>query len=176
MKVDRDAKASIETGESVQPDSQTSPQEWRNEEIARKQTELLADPAVGLSTDLFSNEAEAVELTVKVKNLAEKRHEKMASIKDAIQRGNYHISVEQTAEAILSEMEARAESHGLADKERKEKAANSVRSEPAEPLTLYSRQESGSNRRRRCASLASSEDEIRREDSEPSHDETDRSS
>ena len=174
MKIDRDAKTSTETGQSVQPDSQTSTQKWGNEEIARKQIELLADPALGFSADLFSNEAEAVELTVKVKNLVEKRHEKMASIKDAIQRGNYHISVEQTAEAILSDMEARAEGHGLADNERNEKAANSVRPEPAEPLTLYSRQESGSNRRRQCASLASREDEIRKEDSEPSHDGTDR--
>jgi anti-sigma28 factor (negative regulator of flagellin synthesis) len=174
MKIDRDTKTPMETGESVQPDSQTTPRTSGNERLAHKQEDRLSNPVRGLSPDCLPDETEAKMLAAKVNQLPETRSEKVASIASAIQKGDYRVSPEQTAEAIISEMESRAELDGVANKGRDNMSApNGMRIGPstlvAEPLTLYSQRTPSSKRRRRKAPPALRDDEFR-EDSEPSRD------
>lgn len=148
MKIDRGAKTATEAGESVQSDSQTHPLACGDERLAHQQQDLMLCPASGSLPD----EAAAEGWTAKVKKVAETRHWKVASIKDAIQRGNYRISLEQTAEAIISEMEARANHHNLADEETNKMAEPfSTGRGPAgfasEPRNLYPRRKGSPKRR-----------------------------
>ena len=175
MKIDRDAKTPMDTEESIQPDSRVSPRTDRDEKPDRKQ----ADDLPGMSPGFLPNEAEAEVLAAKVNQLPEMRSEKVASIVLAIQSGRYQVSAEQIAQAIISEMEAGAQRNGQSNEGIESMdAPHTTRlasaGPPAEPMTLYSRQESGSKRRRRGARPSSSDDECRK-DSEPLHDRTDRS-
>ena len=161
MKIDRDAKTPMETGELVQPDSQTTPRTVNDERAAHKQADRLS----GLSGSL-PDEIEVEMLLVKVRQLPETRPEKVASIKSAIQEGNYRVSPEQTADTIISEMESRAERRNPCNEGRADMAVpNNTRpgpvAPPSEPLTLCSQQISGSRRRRRGAPPASRDDEFR---------------
>lgn len=68
----------------------------------------------GLASDqaeLSPDQARVGTLAAQVNNLPEIRGEKVAAIASAVRKGTYQVSPEQTAEAILSELQAR---HGAA--------------------------------------------------------------
>lgn len=151
MKIDRDAKTTREAGEPDQPESETRPRG-------------CAERLYGLA---LPNEAEAQTLAAKVNQLPEADSKKVVSLKTAILNGNYQASPEKTADAILSEMEVRAQHLGLAG------AGESKTAAPVpEPLVLYTRLAPASKRGSRGATSASGDDKFR-EVSEPSRDRRD---
>ncbi len=92
-------------------------------------------------------------MAAKLRQLPETGGERMQSLKDALQKGTYQVSPEQTAEAIISELEVRAEPPGEAKAGRNPAAA-------AAPLKLYAQRESGSTKRKRSASRDSCADQF----------------
>ena len=172
MKIDRDAKTPMEIGETVQPDSQTTPRTSNDQRLAHKHRDRWSGPLRGLSPGSLPDETEAEMLAAKADQLPETRSEKVASIETAIKKGSYYISPEQTAEAIISEMESQAAPHGQANEGKHNvAAANSTPPGPStaafEQPALYSQRTSDSKKRRRRAPRALRDDEFR-EDSEPS--------
>lgn len=55
----------------------------------------------------ISAQSQAAVLAAQVNQLPEVRQEKIAAIANAVKRGTYQVSPEQTADAILSELDAR---------------------------------------------------------------------
>jgi anti-sigma28 factor (negative regulator of flagellin synthesis) len=140
MKIDRDVKTTKEAGGTVQPDSQSRPR----------------GGAEGLYGLAWPNEAEAETLAAKVNQLPEADSKKVVSLKAAMQKGTYQASPEKTADAILSEMEVRAQHLGLAG------AGESNTAVPGpEPLVMYARLAPASKRGSRGATPASGDGKLR---------------
>jgi anti-sigma28 factor (negative regulator of flagellin synthesis) len=175
MKIDRDEKTLIKTGEAVEPVSQFNSQTSANQGPAEKQADGFPSRSSEASPGFWSSNGEAEFLMAKLAQIPETRGEKLASIEHSIQKGNYQVSPERTAGAIVSEMEAREQQESEVDKAGEKKddmiRPNGALSGPAkpmpEPLILYSHRESGPTKGRPNALSAPHSNDFR-EDSEPS--------
>ncbi len=61
--------------------------------------------ATGNSTELSSNQLSAAALTAAVEQVPEVRQDKVAALGGQVRSGTYQVSAEQTAEAMISEMQ-----------------------------------------------------------------------
>jgi len=156
MKTDRAAKAPMETGESVPAAAASKPSKSRDKtptQPADPSPVLLRGSSRASSPGSSPEESEAKPLAAKLRQLPETGGERMQSLKDALQKGSYQVSPEQTAEAIISELEVRAEPPGEAKAGRNPAAA-------AGPLKLYAQRESRPAKRKQSASRDSSADQF----------------
>ena len=156
MKTDRAAKAPMETGESVPAAAASKPSKSRDKtptQPADLSPVLLRGSSRASSPGSSPEESEAKPLAAKLRQLPETGGERMQSLKDALQKGSYQVSPEQTAEAIISELEVRAEPPGQAKAGRNPAAA-------AGPLKLYAQRESGSTKRKQSGSRDSCADQF----------------
>ena len=156
MKTDRAAEAPMETGESV-PAAAGVQAFQVSRQNPDPQAGLSARPVAWVfaasSSGSSPDESEANALAAKLRQLPETGGERMQSLKDALRKGSYQVSPEQTAEAIISELEVRAEPPGEAKAGKNPAAA-------AAPLKLYAQRESGSTKRKRSASRDSCADQF----------------
>src|ERR1700693_5922152 len=113
MKTDRAAKAPMETGESVPTAATSKPSKSRDKKPTPRPADLspvlLRGSSPAFSPGSAPDESEAEALAAKLKHLPETGGERMPSLKDALRKGSYQVSPEQTAEAIISQLEVRAE-------------------------------------------------------------------
>jgi hypothetical protein len=157
MNTDRAAKAPMETGESVPNAAASKPSKSRDKTPTPRPTDLspvlLRGSSPAFSPGSAPDESEAEALAAKLKHLPETGGERMPSLKDALRKGSYQVSPEQTAEAIISQLEVRAEPQEKAKAGRNPAAA-------AAPVKLYARRESGSTKRKRSGSGDSCADQF----------------
>jgi anti-sigma28 factor (negative regulator of flagellin synthesis) len=157
MKTDRAAKAPMETGESVPTAAASKPSKSRDKTPTPRPADLapvlLRGSSRASSPGSSPEESEAEALAAKLNHLPETGAERMPSLRDALHKGNYQVSPEQTAEAIISELEVRAEPQAQAKTGRNPTAA-------AAPLKLYAQREPGSTKRKRSGSRDSCADEF----------------
>jgi flagellar biosynthesis anti-sigma factor FlgM len=132
MKIDRQAKVTTETGSDEGRDQQENNHSSGRTRSAEKEADMLA---------------------AKATQLPEMRSDKVASIRRAIQGGHYQLSPDQTADAMLSDMEARAA--------RRARAAGENGKTPvsiSEPLRAY--RSSEAERQERSAPPVDRDDEF----------------
>jgi anti-sigma28 factor (negative regulator of flagellin synthesis) len=157
MKTDRAAKAPMETGESVPTAAASKPSKSRDKTPTPRPADLspllLRGSSRASSHGSSPEESEAKPSAAKLRQLPETDGERMQSLKDALQKGSYQVSPEQTAEAIISELEVRAEPPGEAKAGRNPAAA-------AGPLKLYAQRESRPAKRKQSASRDSCADQF----------------
>lgn len=157
MKTDRAAKAPMETGEPVPTAAVSKPSKSRDKTPTPRPANLapvlLRGSSRASSPGSAPDGSEANALAAKLRQLPETGGERMQSLKDALQKRTYQVSPEQTAEAIISQLEVRAEPSGQAEAGRNPAAA-------AAPQNVYAQRESGSRRQKRSASRDSCADQF----------------
>jgi hypothetical protein len=113
MKIERDPKPAFEAGKATQPSPQPSPESSDNQPVPEQAT--FSPGAAEFTTGLSPDEAEIEKLVAKLNQLSETPRENALSVGNAIQNGNYVASPEETADAILSGMEGRAQRDNMSD-------------------------------------------------------------
>jgi flagellar biosynthesis anti-sigma factor FlgM len=173
MKIDPSKKTLTKSDEVVPPVAHSNPRTHADQGSGDEQADDLPDPAAEASTRFSPRNGEVEMLVAKLGELPETRSERVASIENSIKKGEYRVSAEHIADAIISGMEAQ---------DRQDQEADAVAgtthdvAEPIgapvtpvpEPLVLYSRRESRPKKSRRNARTASQSNEFR-ENSEQSN-------
>jgi flagellar biosynthesis anti-sigma factor FlgM len=78
------------------------------EESATTYAKASAEERTSDASEFLSAQSRAAVLASHVNQLPDVREEKVAAIANAVKRGTYQVSPEQTADAILSELDARS--------------------------------------------------------------------